>query len=378
MRNPESRNNRLDFSYRGNGITFFMDFKETLLDFKKKIDKEIVLYLDKAIAESKKQDTVIVDALRYVKKFTLAGGKRIRSALMYYGYLGAGGKEKEKMLKASVSIELVHMFLLIHDDVIDRDIERHGMETVNRRYEKIGARYFPGKDPKHFGNSMAIIIGDMIAALGNQIIFSSGFNEKSIMMALSRLQSIISCTGIGEAKDFYIEHRGEATEKDILEMYEYKTAKYTIEGPLHLGTILGGMDEKYLSAISRYAIPVGIAFQIQDDILGIFGDEEKLGKEVGSDIEEGKITLLVVKAREKANREQRSILDGILGKKNLSEKDIEKFRSVISETGALGYANAIANRYIKKGKKELETLKIEKEAKDFLLGMAEYMVHRDV
>lgn len=369
--------NSLDSRFRGNDI-FFMDFKETLRDFKKKVDKEIAEYLNKAIKEAKGRDMVIADALRYVREFTLAGGKRIRPALMYYGYVGAGGKEKEKMLKTAVSIELIHMFLLIHDDIIDRDIERHGKDTVNRNYEKIGKRIFPGKDPKHFGISMALVVGDMVAALGNQVIFNSGFDEKLVMEALSKLQSIISYTVVGQVKDFYIEYRGKASEKEILEMYEYKTAKYTIEGPLHLGSILGRIDEKQLLGISNYAIPIGIAFQIQDDILGIFGEEEKIGKEVGSDIEEGKITILVAKVWEKADKKQRKIFDGILGKKDLTKREIETFRKILKDTGSLDYARKLADGYIKKGKEELEKIKMEKEMKDFLSGMADYMTSREV
>jgi geranylgeranyl diphosphate synthase, type I len=355
-----------------------MNFKETLEDFKKKVDKEIIAFFDKTIKETRGKDAIISDALGYVKKFTLAGGKRIRPALMYYGYIGAGGKEKEKMLKTSVSIELIHMFLLMHDDIIDRDIERHGKETVNRRYEKLGEKLFPQKNAKHFGTSVALIIGDMIAALGNQILFDSGFNEKNIMKALSGLQSIISYTVIGEVKDFYIEYKGKATEKDVMDMYEYKTAKYTIEGPLHLGAVLGGSDEKLLKSISAYSIPVGIAFQIQDDILGIFGDEKKLGKEVGSDIEEGKITILVTKVWEKANRQQRKIFDGILGKQNLTKNEIEIFKNIVREAGALNYAKKLSDEYIKKGKKELEKMNLSKETKDFLRGMADYITQREV
>ncbi|MFH0969288.1 MAG: polyprenyl synthetase family protein [Patescibacteria group bacterium] len=361
-----------------NETGFFMNFKEILQDFKKRIDKEIAIFFDKAIKEAKSKDRVIADALQYVKDLTLAGGKRIRPALMYYGYIGIGGKEKEKMLKTSVSIELIHMFLLIHDDIIDRDIERHGKETISRRYEKLGKKLFPQKDSKHFGTSIALIIGDMIAALGNQIIFNSGFNEKDIMKALSGLQSIVSYTVIGEVKDFYIEYKGKATEKDVLDMYEYKTAKYTIEGPLHLGAVLGGADEKFLKSISAYSMPVGIAFQIQDDILGIFGDEKKLGKEVGSDIKEGKITILVTKVWERASREQRKVFDGILGKQNLAKNDIEIFRSIVTETGALDYAKKITRRHIAKAQEELKKIKMEKEAKEFLFGMAEYMTQREV
>jgi geranylgeranyl diphosphate synthase type I len=355
-----------------------MNFEKTLQDFKRKFDREIAIYLDKTIKEAENRDIVITDAIKYIKDLTLAGGKRIRPALMYYGYVGAGGKEKGKMIRTAVSIELIHMFLLIHDDVIDRDIARHGKDSVNRKYEKLGARFFPNKDLKHFGNSMAIAIGDMVAALGNQIIFNSGFDEKLVMKALSGLQSIVSYTVIGEVKDLYIEYKNKASEKDVLGMYEYKTAKYTIEGPLHLGAIIGGAKDDTLKKISEYSIPVGIAFQIQDDILGIFGDEEKLGKKVGSDIKEGKITLLVVKAREKANERQKRLLNEVLGKKNLAFEEVESFREIIRGTGSLDYAKNLAMKYIEKGKRALADIEIKKETKDFLLGMADYMIEREL
>lgn len=355
-----------------------MDFKDKLFQFKRKVDGEIEKYFDKAIKETKNQDVVITDALKHVKKLTLAGGKRIRPALMYYGYVGVGGKEKEKMLRATVSTELIHMFLLIHDDIIDRDFERHGKETMNSKYTKAGKRFFPDKDPNHFGNSMALIVGDMIAALGNKVIFESGFDEKLVMKALSNLQSIISYTVIGEVKDFYIEYKGKASEKEVMDMYEYKTAKYTIEGPLHLGAVLGGADKKMMKGISDYSIPLGIAFQIQDDILGVFGDEKKLGKKVGSDIEEGKITILVTRAKEKGNRKQKDALEKILGKRELTEDDVDIFRKIIKDTGSLDYARKKSLDLIEEGKKALKGMNFNREAEEFLLGMADYMVKREV
>lgn len=355
-----------------------MDAKKTLSNFKKKIDPEIKAYLDKVIKEAKKNDPLITNALEHVRKLVLAGGKRLRPAFMYYGYLGAGSKEKQKIIKTAVSIELVHIFLLIHDDIIDRDQKRHGLDTVNFKYQKMGKKFFPRTDADHFGNSMAIIYGDMIAALGNQIIFDSEFDPKLVVRALHKIQSIISATVVGQARDVYMEYRKQATEEEVLKMYEYKTAKYTIEGPLHLGAILGGGNDILLKVFSSYAIPVGVAFQIQDDILGVFGNEKKLGKPVGSDIESGKQTILIVKAKERANGKQRKIIDNIVGKKNLTAGEIENFRNIISETGSLDYARKMATDLIYQGKKAIERVKIKKEAKDFFIGIADYMVNREI
>lgn len=354
-----------------------MNFQETLCDFKKKVNEELETYFDKTINEAERKDAFIADALRYVRKLTLSGGKRLRSALMYYGYLASGGREKKEMIKTSVSIELIHIFLLIHDDIIDRDLKRHGVDTIHYTYEKIGKKIFPKSDSEHFGKSMAVIIGDMVGALGNQIIFNSSFDPKLVMKALSKLQSIISLTVIGQSQDLYIEYKRTATEKEILKMYENKTAKYTIEGPLELGAILGGANEELLKKISRYAIPIGIAFQIQDDILGIFGSEKKMGKSVGADIKEGKQTILLSKAREKADKEQKKRLEIIFGNKSITKSEVEEFQNIIIKTGSLEYAKNLSAKLISEGKKELEKIEIKNETKDFLSGMADYMMSRE-
>lgn len=349
-----------------------------LSDFKRKIDLEIKAFLDKTIKETARRDALMADALRYVKKLVLAGGKRLRPAFMYYGYLAAGGREKEEILKTAISVELIHIFLLIHDDIIDRDNLRHGIDTVEVRYKKLGKKFFRKIDYVHFGSAMAIIIGDMVGALGNQVIFDSNFKPELIMQALSRLQGIISMTVIGQSQDIYIENKKKASEKEILRMYENKTAKYTIEGPLHLGAILGGAEEKLLRSLSSYALPIGIAFQIQDDILGVFGNEKKMGKPVGADIKQGKYTILVAKAFEKADKKQKVALERLLGKKDLSSQDIEEFLTIIRKTGAYDYAKKMSYALSINAKRELTKLKINPEAKKFLNDVAEYMIEREL
>lgn len=302
----------------------------------------------------------------------------MRAALMYYGYVGAGGKEKEKILKTAVSIELIHIFLLIHDDVIDRDQKRHGMDTIHHIYSKLGKKLFCNLDYRHFGNSMGIVIGDIVAGLGNQIIFDSKFDSDLIMKALSKLQSIISLTAIGEAQDIYMEFKGKAAEAEILKMYENKTARYTMEGPLHLGALLAGAEEGMLKSLSAFAIPTGIAFQIQDDILGVFGSEKKMGKSVGADVKEGKQTILVSEARKNYDKSQKIIFERIFGNPNLIEKDLKEFQKIIIDTGALEYARKLSFKLVEEGKRELRKVEINQEAKNFLAGIADYLIKREI
>ncbi|MEF3692500.1 MAG: polyprenyl synthetase family protein [Candidatus Moraniibacteriota bacterium] len=356
-----------------------MNIKEELKNFRDRVDPELEFFFDRIIADSKKNNFITTDALKQVKKITLSGGKRLRPALMYWGYRGVGGESEKEIIKTSISIELIHIFLLIHDDIIDNDKTRHGEKTIHTLYDQKGKKLCHGeRDSRHFGNSIAIVVGDIIGALGNRVLFQSNFPPELVIQALSRLQDIVARVAVGEAQDVFIEHRRRSTEPEVLDMYKNKTAKYTIEGPLHLGAILAGADEKVLRAISKFSVPIGIAFQIQDDILGVFGNERKIGKPVGSDIREGKQTLLVVRALEKGTGEQKKIIRKLLGKKNITLKEIELFKKVIRETSALEYSQDLARKLIGEGKEALKGLSFKKEAKDFLSGVADYMMEREI
>lgn len=357
-----------------------MQIENELKEFKERLDPKIGAYFDAAIETASKEDTFVADALRYSREFILAGGKRLRAAFMYYGYIGAGGTEKDKILGTSMSIELVHAFLLVHDDIIDKDDTRHGVATLHRHYADIGKVLFRGKDTDHFGNSMAIIIGDMLGAFGNDIIFSSAFPLEQKFRALSKLQDIVSFTVIGQAQDVYMEYMGEASETEILAMYRNKTAKYTVEGPLYLGALLAGASDAILQGFTAYALPLGIAFQIQDDILGTFGNAKRLGKPIGSDIAEGKVTLLVSRALRDGTIEQKKRMKELLSLgENLTLEDIEEFREIIRVTGAFGGTKELATEYIEEGKRALEAIRgsLDPRAYDFLFSIAGYMMERE-
>jgi geranylgeranyl diphosphate synthase type I len=355
-----------------------MDAKRELLKYKKIVDKKLAEYFARKLREMSRIGISAKDAVRSIRDLTLAGGKRLRAAFMYWGYIGAGGKEISKIIEASMSIELTHIFLLIHDDIIDRDDFRHGVSAIHKRYENMARRFYKKIDAKHFGDSMAIVAGDIAAAFGNEIIFNSKFKPEIVLKALDKLQNIVTMTVSGEIFDVILEAKGKASEKEVLKVHENKTAKYTVEGPLQLGAMLAGANDEILKSYSSYAVPVGIAFQIQDDILGVFGNEKKLGKPVCSDLREGKQTLLIVKALEKGNSRQKKIIQKLLGNKNVTDKEIEEFRKIIRNTGSLEYSQKLAAKLVENGKKSLDKAKINKEAKEFMVGIADYIVNREV
>jgi geranylgeranyl diphosphate synthase type I len=357
-----------------------MDVQVLLRDFKARFDPKISAYFDTVEANAKEEDALITEALRHVRNLTLAGGKRLRPACMFYGYLAGGGTDEEAILETAVSIELLHTFLLVHDDIIDRDDFRHGEPTLHRRYAEFGRKYFPERDVEHFGNSIALIVGDLLSAMSNDIIFRAPFPQARIFEALSRLQSVVSYTVIGQAQDIYMEYKREATEAEILKMYTNKTARYTMERPIQMGLVLAGDSGPLVDRLSGYALPLGIAFQIQDDILGIFGSEAKLGKPVGSDIQEGKLTLLVAYALERGTREQQEEVRRILSVGNtLTADDVERFKGLLIETKSLERAQEAARAYIREGKQVLGAVRemVPQRSFDFFEAIADYMAERE-
>ncbi|HEX8974846.1 MAG TPA: polyprenyl synthetase family protein [Patescibacteria group bacterium] len=355
-----------------------MNFKQELEGLKKAIDKELGTHFDRIIVDAEKKDPLIAEALRQTKKIAISGGKRIRGALVCHGYFGAGGREKKKIMKVAVAIELVHLYLLVHDDIIDRGDLRHGEMTLHEFFAHKKKKTSP-EEKKRFGDSVAIIVGDMLYVLANKLVAQAGFGANETVQALALLQDYVGTTIVGQSQDIAIENDRSVGEKEVLAMYENKTAKYTFESPLRVGMALAGCnDRKTFGSISGYAEAVGIAFQIQDDILGVFGSEKKIGKSVASDIEEGKQSLMVVKARQTGNANQKKQLASILGKKNVTKKEVAAIQTIIKETGALAYCQKMAKEKFAKGKQEIEKAILLKETKNFLVSLVRYLEGREI
>lgn len=353
---------------------------QLLKKYQKEVDFLLQKYFEEEISTAKQKDIVAVDAIKAIRKFTLAGGKRLRPALLYYAYLAAGGSQQTAVKQASLSIELIHAFLLIHDDIMDNDDKRHGVDTIHKKYQKIAERYFPGKDSKHFGQSIAIVVGDLCYSMANKILFKAKFKPEIILSALTRLQDVVYEVIPGQIRDVKLGYKGQATEKEILKVQEAKTAYYTFNAPIELGYILAeNKNNKDSANFKKYSLAMGKAFQIRDDILGIFGDEKTLGKPVGSDIVEGKQTLLVNYVLKSGSREQKKVVQNLLGKNSVTKNDLKKFRRVIKESGALEYSHKKGEEMVEEALQSLKNIKWHNQrARIFFQGIAEYIIQRKV
>jgi geranylgeranyl diphosphate synthase type I len=257
---------------------------------------------------------------------------------------------------------------------MDESDLRRGKATVHKIYEKKHLEGGFGGRPIKFGESMAIIAGDLADAYAMEILSSSNFPAKLKVKAIHKLNEIIEYTGYGQIIDIYSGVLDEFREEDLLLLHKYKTARYTVEGPIALGMILAGADTK---GIENYAIPVGIAFQLQDDILGLFGSEEEIGKPVTSDLAEGKKTLLIIKALENADDEERRKIMRALGNPAVTSEQLEEVRDIVRKTGSLDYSRKLAESMVNDAKEYLKRMDVkDEEMRSFLLWIADYLIKR--
>lgn len=317
--------------------------------------------------------------LSEIKRMIESGGKRIRPAQLYYSFLGCGGVDKKMALDVATSIELLHTFAIIHDDIIDKSTNRRGHPTVQQHFRDYHKRNKLAGDQEHFSLSQTILAGDLALTLADKALTDIPWKleiRKDFKKSFDRLRLEVVA---GEAMDVYWEYINKIIgEKKVLKILKYKTGLYTSGRPLELGAILAGAPSNTSRKLLKIGTLTGIAFQIQDDILGVFGKEEVIGKSTDSDLLEGKKTLLIAYAFEKADEGQKKILKNTLGNPQASANELKKVREIIKETGALKRSVQKAMTLISKAHSELEGMELKKEGKEFLLKMAIFMLEREL
>jgi len=344
--------------------------------YKKIVDKELNNFFNDKLVKAESIDYSSKEMIELLKEFTLRGGKRLRAALLYYGYRCFSNKNLGEIIKASMALELIQSYLLIHDDIMDNDSIRRNGPTLHISYKNIAQRKYKKIDSVHFGMSMAILAGDICCSFANEIISKLEIKDKYKTKALKSLNHSVHKVIYGQSLDVLSGLRP-VDIKDIEKIHKLKTATYTIEAPLHIGALLAGAKPKQLKILSHYSIPLGKAFQIQDDILGIFGDKAKFGKPIGSDLKEGKKTLLILKALEKADALQKQKIKQALGNKNLTNNELNDVREIIIKTGSLDYSKKISKKLIEKAKSAIKNVRFKEKGKDFLLKLADYLKNRE-
>ena len=328
-----------------------IDVKAILSEY----SKELEPYIDKYLPPEG-PDNLMAATVQYPR----AGGKRMRPA-MVLAACGAVGGNREKAIPLAIAIEYIHNFTLIHDDYMDGDEKRRGMTTIHVKY----------------GGPTAILAGDALFARAFEVVAQLDVPDSVVREVLRVVTRAVWDLARGQQMDVNNENGEEVSMDEYIETIRLKTSVLFAAGAAG-GAMIGGADKGTVDAVHEYAMLLGVAFQMFDDVLGLIGDPVKLGKSVGNDVRKGKSTVMVTHAlknikNENTMKEFRSVL----GKIDATENDIQKARKIMEDSGSIDFAIKKAEDYTKRAIAKLDILR-PGEDKEFMIALAEYAMARDV
>ncbi|GGV58125.1 polyprenyl synthetase family protein [Streptomyces spectabilis] len=272
---------------------------------------------------------------RLLRDFLASGGKRLRPLLCITGWQAASGHGAlEPVVRTAASLEMFHAFCLIHDDIMDNSDTRRGAPTLHRRLTRHHQDGRSTAAARHLGASTAVLVGDLALAWSDELLHTAGHTLRQLAAVLPLVDVMRSEVMYGQYLDVTAANRPTTDVERALQIVRYKTAKYTVERPLHIGAALASPSPAMCEALSAYALPLGEAFQLRDDLLGVFGTPEVTGKPSLDDLREGKHTVLAALALGRADAGQRHTLATLLGDPGLDDTGADRIRRVLTATGA--------------------------------------------
>ncbi len=305
-------------------------------DLRTRVEQALVAFLARQRARLTAIEPALVPVADALEDF-LRGGKRLRPAFAYWGYRGAGGTDSDELVATVSALEFVQASALIHDDVMDDSDTRRGEPAMHRRFTALHERGGWTGDPEAFGEAVAIVLGDLSLVWSDEMLHSSGLDPATVSRARPVFDLMRSEVTAGQYLDLLGQAVGDTSVGWAGTVARFKSAKYTVERPLLFGAALAGAPPEVMAAYSGYGLPLGEAFQLRDDVLGVYGDPARTGKPAGDDLREGKRTYLVAVAWEVADPVRRAALASGLGD---PDADVDALRTIIAESGALDRTEA--------------------------------------
>ncbi|MDN5918268.1 MAG: polyprenyl synthetase family protein [Pseudonocardia sp.] len=288
-------------------------------------------------------DAEVTEAADALAGFVLGGGKRLRPTFAWWGWRGAGGDpasaEAEEVLTALSSLELIQACALVHDDLMDASSTRRGRPTVHVEFARMHSAAGWTGPPARFGAAVAILVGDLAQVWADDMFHGARLPEGAHTRAAEPWRGMRTEVLAGQYLDVLAQASDDEGERTALKIDRFKTAAYTVERPLHLGAAIAGAPPELVAGYRRYGADIGVAFQLRDDLLGVFGDPRVTGKPAGDDLREGKRTLLMAlalqRARQRDDGAAEQVLVQALGNAGLDGTGVERVRRVLGELGAV-------------------------------------------
>jgi geranylgeranyl diphosphate synthase type I len=336
-------------------------------DLRVRVEKALGEFLARQRARLTAIEPALVPVADAIEDFVLRGGKRLRPAFAYWGYRGAGGLDSDELVATLSALEFVQASALIHDDVMDDSDTRRGEPAMHRRFAGAHVRGGWSGDPDGFGQSVAILLGDLSLVWSDELLHSAGLDPAMVARARPVFDEMRTEVMAGQYLDVLGQAVGDVSVGWASTVARYKSAKYTVERPLLFGAALAGAPVELRAAYSAYGLPLGEAFQLRDDILGVYGDPARTGKPAGDDLREGKRTYLVATALAAADPAQRKALQTGLGSPTA---DLDTLREIIAATGALADTEARIDELTSHALAAIEAADLAGEAREALTELA--------
>ena len=346
----------------------------SLLEIADRVDARLRRLVDVEQARWSALDPDLRAPMEALGGLVASGGKRLRPAFCHWGFVAAGGDPTDdRSIDAGAAFELLHAFALFHDDVMDGSATRRGTRTTHLSFADTHAAQGWSGEPRRFGEGVAILVGDLAFVYADQLMHGAPLAAWEIWTEL-RIE-----LNVGQLLDIVGSVRRDRSVVKAERICRYKSGKYTIERPLHLGAALADPADgaRLFGPLSAYGLPLGDAFQMRDDVMGAFGDPQRTGKPVGGDLVEGKPTPLLARAVAAATPAQRAVLD-LVGDPQLSPADVGRIQEVIVATGALDALEAQIDALAADAVAAIERAPVAAAARVELLALAEYVTHREV
>ena len=350
------------------------DARGTLLQVREQVQTELTSYLTLQREYLSGIGSELIPVCDALESFLLEGGKRLRPLFAYAGFAATGKVATPADIRAFTSLELLQACALIHDDLMDRSDTRRGKPAIHRHFENLHQSQTMNGLADQFGEAAAVLLGDLALVWSDHLLHTSGVSDSALLSALSVHDEMRIELMAGQYLD--VREAGEKTPSvdRSLRIARYKSGKYTIERPLHLGASLAVIDRaersQLINVLSAYGLPLGEAFQLRDDLLGIFGDPSVTGKPAGDDIREGKRTVLMAMTLERADQSSSQIISAALGREDLTTDKIEEIRALIIATGAVKDVEDLIEGLLSNALTAANSAEIAPSARELLIELA--------
>jgi geranylgeranyl diphosphate synthase, type I len=356
--------------------------------------------IDRALDDQLERLTAISPDLASFDRFArdlLSGGKRFRALFCYWGWQSVTGRSgsfdplsegsrqtaNEAIVTAAAALEVFHAAALVHDDIMDRSDTRRGRPAAHRRFESVHEESGWTGDREQFGTNSALLLGDLLLSLSDSV-----FDEALALLDPVRARVV--------RQEFH-QMRLDVTAGQYLDIHEetawptvdeaeqlvraqrvivFKSAKYSIEAPLVIGALIAGASTSQLEGLRAFGLPLGVAYQLRDDLLGVFGDPEVTGKPAGDDLREGKRTVLIASARKALPVGAKQLLDELLGDPDLDDEQVRMLRATLTESGAVAAVERSIERHVARAKAALEAAPLTPSAREQLASLADTVSRR--